>query len=124
MPKHKRHRHESGAVARGPIDCSPAPLVLPTPRTLTMSPVHLGRWFHTIPAMAVFLLIAREPCVAQVVQGRVLQPPADTPVAGALLVLVDSAGQDVARAATSASGGYTLAAGTAGSYRIVVRQIG
>ena len=72
-----------------------------------------------------FLLFARvPPCLAQAVQGRVLQLPADTPVTGALVVLVDSAGRDVARAATSASGGYTLAAGSAGSYRIVVRQIG
>ena len=71
------------------------------------------------------LLCARvPPCLAQVVQGRVLQLPAGTPVNGALVVLVDSAGRDVARAATSASGGYSLAASSAGSYRIVVRQIG
>ena len=72
-----------------------------------------------------FLLFARvPPCLAQTVQGRVLQLPADTPISGALVVLVDSAGRDVARAATSASGGDPLAAGSAGRYRIVVRQIG
>jgi carboxypeptidase family protein len=87
--------------------------------------VHLVRCSLTIPATAVFLLFARvPPCLAQAVQGRVLQLPAGMPVAGALVVLVDSAGRDVARAATSASGGYTLAAGSSGSYRIVVRQIG
>jgi hypothetical protein len=45
-------------------------------------------------------------------------------VSGALVVLLDSAGRDVARAATSASGGYTLAAPAAGRYRVAVRQIG
>jgi carboxypeptidase family protein len=75
--------------------------------------------------MAVLLLFARPaPCVAQTVQGRVLQVPSDTPVTGALVVLVDSAGRDVSRTATSASGGYSLAAGSAGRYRIAVRQIG
>ena len=89
------------------------------------SPVPLVRWSHIIPAAAVFLLFARVSlCLAQAVQGRVLQLPADTPVTGALVVLVDSTGRDVARAATSASGGYTLASGSAGRYRIVVRQIG
>jgi len=78
-----------------------------------------------MPVTAVLLVLTRVPsCPAQAVQGRVLQLPGDTPVAGALVVLVDSAGRDVTRAATSASGGYTLAAGSAGRYRIVVRQIG
>jgi hypothetical protein len=87
--------------------------------------MHLVRWSFPISSTAVLLLFARvPPCLAQVVQGRVLQGPADTPVTGALVVLVDSAGRDVARAATSASGGYSLAAGSAGHYRIVVRQIG
>jgi hypothetical protein len=87
--------------------------------------VHLVRWFFPLSSTVAFLLFARvPPSLAQVVQGRVLQVPADAPVAGALVVLVDSAGRDVARAATSASGGYSLAAGSAGRYRIVVRQIG
>jgi hypothetical protein len=87
--------------------------------------VHLVRRSFPISSAAMFLLFARAPsCLAQVVQGRVLQLPADTPVNGALVVLVDSAGRDVARAATSASGGYALAVGSAGRYHIVVRQIG
>ena len=87
--------------------------------------MHLARWSLPISSTAIFLLLARvPPCLAQSVQGRVLQLPADVPISGALVVLVDSAGRDVARAATSASGGYSLAAGSAGRYRIVVRQIG
>jgi hypothetical protein len=70
------------------------------------------------------LFAPASPCLAQTVQGRVLQLPAETPLSGALVVLLDSAGRDVARAATSASGGYTLAAGGAGRYQIAVRQIG
>ena len=54
--------------------------------------MHLVRWSLTIPATAVFLLLARvPPCLTQAVRGRVLQLPADTPVTGALVVLVDSA---------------------------------
>ena len=87
--------------------------------------MRLVRWSFPISSAAVLLLFAQvPPCLAQAVQGRVLQVPADMPVSGALVVLVDRAGRDVARAATSASGGYALAAGSAGHYRIVVRQIG
>jgi hypothetical protein len=87
--------------------------------------VQLVRWSFPISSTTLFLLFARvPPGLAQAVHGRVLQLPADTPIPGALVVLVDSAGRDVARAATSASGGYSLAAGSAGRYRIVVRQIG
>jgi len=73
----------------------------------------------------VLLLLALvPPCLAQTVQGRVVQLPAETPVPGALVVLLDSAGRDVTRAATSASGGFTLIAAAAGRYRVAVRQIG
>jgi hypothetical protein len=44
---------------------------------------------------------------AQTVQGRVLQTPPGTPIAGALVVLQDSTETDLARTASSASGGYT-----------------
>ena len=53
-----------------------------------------------------------------------LQLPAETPVPGALVVLLDGAGRDLARGATSASGGYVLTAPGPGQYRIAVRQIG
>jgi hypothetical protein len=61
---------------------------------------------------------------AQTVQGRVLQTPPGTPIAGALVVLQDSSEADLARTASSASGGYTLAAGRPGRFTLVVRQIG
>jgi hypothetical protein len=64
------------------------------------------------------------PLQAQTVQGRVLQSPPGTPIAGALVVLQDSGETDLARTASSASGGYALAAGRAGRFTLVVRQIG
>ena len=75
-------------------------------------------------ALALLLLAGASPLRAQSVQGRVLALPGETPVSGALVALVDSAGGDVARAATSASGGFTLAAPHTGMYRITVNQIG
>lgn len=71
-------------------------------------------------------LLALFPSTAQgqTVQGRVLQLPQGTPIPGALVVLVDSASHDVSRAASSASGGFTLAAPSAGRYTVTVRQIG
>lgn len=53
-----------------------------------------------------------------------VRAPADTAVAGALVVLVDSSGTDAARTASTASGGFRLTAPRAGRYRIAVRQIG
>lgn len=62
--------------------------------------------------------------MAQSVQGRVVELGDEEPIAGALVALVDSAGGEVARSATSPSGGFVLTAGAAGSYHIVIRQIG
>ena len=53
---------------------------------------------------------------AQTVQGRVVELGDQEPVAGALIALVDSAGGEVARGATSPSGGFVLAAGKSGRY--------
>ena len=61
---------------------------------------------------------------AQTVQGRVVELGDQEPVAGALIALVDSAGGEVARGATSPSGGFVLAAGKSGRYHILIRQIG
>ena len=61
---------------------------------------------------------------AQSVQGRVLSAGDEAPVAGALVQLLDSAGTTVARAATTASGGFAIGAPGPGAYRVVVRQIG
>jgi hypothetical protein len=76
-------------------------------------------------AVVVLLLAVVHPAArAQSVQGRVLQLPNETPIPGALVVLVDTAGHDVSRAASSASGGFTLAAPLPGRYSVAVRQIG
>jgi hypothetical protein len=64
------------------------------------------------------------PLRGQVVQGRVLTLPGESPVAGALVTLVDTASREVARAASSQSGGFTLRARGPGKYVVVVRQIG
>jgi hypothetical protein len=70
------------------------------------------------------LAVCRPDAQAQTVQGRVLQLPQETPIPGALVVLVDTSGHDVSRAASSASGGFTLAAPAPGRYVVAVRQIG
>ena len=70
------------------------------------------------------LAITWRPLVAQSVQGRVLLQASEEPVAGALILLLDHAGVEVARAATTPSGGFSIRAPTAGSYHVVVRQIG
>jgi hypothetical protein len=76
-------------------------------------------------ALAVSVLaLTATPSVAQTVQGRVVQLPGATPVAGALVVLVDGQGHDVARTATSATGGFTLTIAQGGRYHFAVRQIG
>ena len=61
---------------------------------------------------------------AQAVRGRVVELPNEEPIAGALVALVDAAGVEVTRAATSPSGGFVLAARAAGRYRVLIRQIG
>jgi hypothetical protein len=64
------------------------------------------------------------PAAAQTVQGRVVELPDEAPVAGALIALVDSAGGEVARGATSPSGGFVLSAAGAGRFHILIRRIG
>ena len=75
-------------------------------------------------AALVLLALCQSGAQAQSVQGRVVQLPEETPIPGALVVLVDSTGHDVARAASSASGGFTLPAPAPGRYTVAVRQIG
>src|SRR6476646_7581544 len=77
-----------------------------------------------IAAAAVLLAVAVHPLVAQTVQGRVVHASEETPIPGALVVLVDSGGRDVTRTASSASGGFVLSAGGPGRYTVAVRQIG
>jgi len=68
--------------------------------------------------------IAAAPLAAQTLQGRLLQVPHDTPIPGALVALVDSNGLEIARAASSASGGFSLPTAHPGRYHVSVRQIG
>jgi hypothetical protein len=77
-----------------------------------------------LTALVVMLTALQPTAQAQSVQGRVVQLPQGTPIPGALVVLVDSAGHDVSRAASSASGGFMLAAPVPGRYLVAVRQIG
>jgi hypothetical protein len=64
------------------------------------------------------------PADGQSVRGRVLELPGEQPIAGALVALVDSAGAEVARGATSPSGAFLLGAGAAGRYHVLIRRIG
>ena len=77
-----------------------------------------------LSAVLLLLGVLRSTAQAQTVQGRVVQLPRETPIAGALVVLVDSAGHDISRVASSASGGFVLTASAAGRYTVAVRQIG
>jgi hypothetical protein len=81
---------------------------------------------QSLAAFAVLLVGSLVPgrLRAQAVQGRVLAAGDETPLAGALVQLLDTAGAVVARAATTASGGFALTAPAAGRYHVVVRQIG
>lgn len=73
---------------------------------------------------ALLLSLPAGTAAGQTVQGRVVELPGQGPIAGALVALVDSAGGEVARAATSPSGGFVLAAAAAGRYHVLIRRIG
>jgi hypothetical protein len=70
------------------------------------------------------LLTDLAPLAAQSVQGRVVATGGETALGGALVQLLDSTGTVVGRAASSPSGGFSITAPAAGTYRLVVRQIG
>jgi hypothetical protein len=80
-------------------------------------------FFHRLSLVAAFTLAA-VPARGQTVQGRVVELPAEEPIAGALVALVDTAGHEVTRSATSPSGGFTLGTRVAGRYHVLIRQIG
>jgi len=86
-------------------------------------PLLLSRWSIALAA-SLAALLATPPLAGQTVPGRLLVASEDAPIGGALVQLFDSAGAEVARAASTPSGGYALAAPGPGSYRAVVRQIG
>lgn len=64
------------------------------------------------------------PLAGQSVRGRLLEPPGEQPAAGAIAILEDAAGAEVARGVTSASGGFVLTAPAPGRYRLRVLRIG
>ena len=61
---------------------------------------------------------------AQSVSGIVVEPGAGTPVAGAMVLLVDSSGTELDRALTDAAGRFVVNAGAPGLHRIEVERIG
>jgi len=85
----------------------------------------LGRsLFRGSAIAAVALALAAGPARAQTVQGRVVALSGEAPIAGALVALVDTLGHEIARSATSPSGGFTLGTRVAGRYHVLIRQIG
>jgi hypothetical protein len=84
----------------------------------------LTRWMGGGLAVAVSLGMPARAAEAQTVQGRVVELPGAEPIAGALVALMDSTGREIARSASSPSGGFIVAAGAAGRYHVLIRQIG
>ena len=73
---------------------------------------------------AALALLSATPATAQTVQGRLVELPGGEAIAGALVALVDTAGHEVVRGATSPSGGFLLRTAAAGRYHVLIRQIG
>lgn len=70
------------------------------------------------PLLVLAALLAASPAAAQVVQGRAVSRETLEPVSGAIVALVDTAGEAVASAATDAEGAFTLAAPAAGEFHL------
>ncbi len=77
----------------------------------------------TVAAGAMLSLIAA-PVAAQSVQGLLRQAADSAPVAGALVLLLDSAGVERGRSVSYTSGRYAVTAGAPGRYRLQVLRIG
>jgi hypothetical protein len=71
-----------------------------------------------------FLLGAGAPLAAQTVRGRVVDEGVATPVAGALVTLVDEGGGRVRSVLTNAAGGFVIAGVAAGAYTLRTEMIG
>jgi len=80
--------------------------------------------FYRLSVVAAALMLGAAPARGQTVQGRVVELPGEEPIPGALMALVDTAGREVTRSATSPSGGFTLGTRVAGRYHVLIRQIG
>lgn len=69
-------------------------------------------------------LLASRALLAQELSGRLTGESDSMAIAGALVILVDSAGKEIARTLSSPSGGFGIRAPAAGSYRLRVVRIG
>jgi hypothetical protein len=69
-------------------------------------------------------VLAASDLTAQAVRGRLLDASSAEPVAGALIVLLDAAGTEVASTVTSARGTYQLRAPGAGVFELRAERIG
>ena len=82
---------------------------------------------HTIVGLFSFLLLGGSiptDALAQEVRGRLLDPDGETGLGSAMMVLLDSDGNEVDRALTRPTGLFLLRAPAAGSYRLRAERIG
>jgi hypothetical protein len=80
------------------------------------------RTFGTLLIISVAL--NPRPAAGQVVRGFVAEQATGTPVPGALVTLVDSAGREYARGITGTSGSFSLAGAPGGTRQVQVARIG
>jgi hypothetical protein len=75
-------------------------------------------------AAATALVVGASSLAAQQVLGRAMRDADGTPLAEALIILLDNQGQERARTITTPSGGFELRAPGAGRYRLRILRIG
>lgn len=83
----------------------------------------LRRYCQGLAALTLLLIGASDLC-AQAVRGRLLDAGSRDPVAGALIVLLDSDGREIGSTVTSARGTYHVRAPGAGVFRLRAERIG
>ncbi len=77
------------------------------------------------PAIGLFCLLAfATPGSAQTVQGRLLEQDTEKPIAAALVLLLDSQGQELRGVLTNEEGAFTLRAPGPGAYTLRAEHIG
>lgn len=79
---------------------------------------------RSLPLVACLLLLPIPALVAQQIRGRLVSAGDGTPVGEALVLLLDSTRREVGRTASTASGGFGLAAARPGRYVLRVQRIG
>ena len=85
--------------------------------------MHVSRFRIPLPLLAA-ALAAASPANAQTVQGRVTEAGSGTPVAGAIVVLVDENGTRQVATLADAAGEYRVTGPAAGTYRLRVERVG